>query len=659
MGEACAYCDVVFNLPLPGALTYRVEAAHSHCAVGSRVVAPVGRRSLTGFVVAVHDTAPVKLASVKAISRFVDKEPLFDVEYISLAQWISEMYLCSLGEALATMAPTGRSERELPRIGGDDETLSPVPVTLSQAQHRAVTRLVGSGQQMFYLYGKTGSGKTEVFLHVAERVIAGGCGVIYLVPEITLTHQLVDSIRVRFGEQIAVLHSGLTPSQRLTEWRRIRAGEANLVVGARSAVFAPVRKLGLVVLDEEHEGSYKSGSTPRYHARQVAMKRCAAAGARLVMGSATPSVEAWHLMRVGRFERLVLTERLSGGAAPQVETVDLSGTAGGLSRELIEEIRATHRAGRQSILFLNRRGFSYFFHCRSCGFEMHCARCAVSLTYHKHRDAMVCHYCGYSTRPVQVCPECGSLDVGYSGFGTQKLEEDLAREFPELRISRLDTDAVRKKGVLSETLRAFRNGETDMLLGTQMVAKGLNFPGVRLVGIVMADTGLQLPDFRAAERTFALIVQVAGRAGRFAPDGRVVVQTFRPHHDAIRDAARGEVESFYARELEIRKELGFPPFSRLIRVVVRGKNLGRVRAVADRLGAALREQAGAQTSAPLEVLGPAECPIGMIASRHRVHVLVRSTVFAELHAAMSSALRSIKLPHGVYLEPDVDPVQLM
>ncbi len=659
MADGERYCDIAFNLPLSGALSYRVTLEGQSCEVGMRAVAPVGKRSLAGFVVAVRDTRPQNVANLKEVGRFLDREPLFDQEYLSLARWVSEMYLCSLGEALAAMAPTGRSERELPEIGGDDESFSPVAVELSGPQAAAVRSIRESQQRMHYLYGKTGSGKTEVFLHAAEQTLAEGRSVIYLVPEITLTHQLVDSIRTRFGEQIAVLHSGLTPSQRLTEWRRIKAGEANLVVGARSAVFAPVRNLGLIVLDEEHEGSYKSSSTPRYHARQVAMKRCAAAGARFVMGSATPSVEAWHLMELGRFQRLLLTERLSGGAPPEIEVVDLSGTDGGLSRQLIDEIRATHAAGRQSILFLNRRGFSYFFHCRSCGFEMCCAHCAVSMTYHKHRDAMVCHYCGYRSRPVQVCPECGSLDVGYSGFGTQKLEEDLAREFPQLRISRLDTDSARKKGVLAETLRAFRAGETDMLLGTQMVAKGLNFPGVRLVGIVMADTGLQLPDFRAAERTFALIVQVAGRAGRFAPDGRVLVQTYRPQHDAIREAVEGEVDAFYARELGFRKELRFPPFARLVRVVVRGKKQSTVLETSERLADALRAAAAQVSASEIEVLGPAECPIAMIASRHRVQVIARSAAFGLMHGAVRAAIGATKVPYGVQLETDVDPVQLM
>ncbi len=654
-----AYCDVAFNLPLAHSLTYQTGDHADACAIGTRVIAPVGKRSLTGFVIGLHNSVPATRAAIRPLTRVVDREPLFDEHYIGLARWVAEMYLCSLGEALAAMAPTGRSERELPPIGGEDESFSPVPIALSAPQRYAVSRILESEQRMFYLYGKTGSGKTEVFLHAAEALIATGRAVIYLVPEITLTHQLVDSIRARFGEQIAVLHSGLTPSQRLSEWRRIQAGDANLVVGARSAVFAPVRQLGLIVLDEEHEGSYKSAATPRYHARQVAMKRCAEAGARLVMGSATPSVEAWHLMEQNRFERLVLTERLSGGAPPRVDAVDLSRSDRGLSPELIEEIRATYRAGRQSILLLNRRGFTYFFHCRSCGFEMQCAHCAVALTYHKSREAMVCHYCGYRTRPVQICPDCGSLDVGYSGFGTQKLEEDLIWEFPELRISRLDTDAVRKKGVLAETLRAFHRGETDMLIGTQMVAKGLNFPGVRLVGIVTADTGLQMPDFRAVERTFSLIVQVSGRAGRFAPDGRVLVQTFKPSHEAIRQAVGGEVERFYEHELAVRRELRFPPFTRLIRVVVRGKDAAKVRSAAERLGDALRRELRRVPKPGFEVLGPAECPIAMIASRHRLHVLVRSTAFAQMHAALSRVLDEIKPPHGVYLEPDVDPVQLM
>jgi primosomal protein N' (replication factor Y) len=553
------------------------------------------------------------------------------------------------------MLPGGRRE-----VAGDEPGVEPPAareLSLSAAQRLAIESIGKAEQGLFYLYGVTGSGKTEVFLQVAAAVLARGRGVIYLVPEISLTHQVVEQFAARFGPTVAVLHSGLTPSQRLQEWLRVADRQARLVIGARSAVFAPVPELGLIVIDEEHEGSYKSGTTPRYHARQVAMHRAKAERAALVMGSATPSLEAWQAMRAGRITAFELPERLSGGRLPEVRIQDLNGESVPLSRPLMSEIRRTHEAGRQTILFLNRRGFAYFFHCRSCGYEMKCRNCSVSLTYHKQRNRMVCHYCGYRIEPVAVCPECGSMDVGYTGFGTERIEEELARLFPELTVRRIDTDAVRRGRSLRAVLEEFRSGKIDILLGTQMVAKGLNFPGVKLVGIVSADTGLRLPDFRAAERTFDLIVQVSGRAGRFHPDGTVIVQTYLPRNETIRLAAKGDLEEFFRRELEVRRELGFPPFTRLIRLVFRSRSAAKSLAAAKQF--ARRVPAQEPGPGAVEALGPAECPLAVMSGNTRTQVLLRSADFRRLHAAARAALEGLDVPGGVYVEVDVDPVSLL
>ena len=450
------------------------------------------------------------------------------------------------------------------------------PLALSEEQASALDRITREPSGLEYLYGLTGTGKTEVFLQAAEATLAEGRSVIYLVPEIALTGQVVGGGYERFGEKCAVLHSRLTPSKRLAEWRRILRGEATVVVGARSAVFAPVRRLGLIVIDEEHESTYKSGSAPRYHARQVAMRRGAVEGARVVMGSATPSVEAWSLMASGSVGRLPLTRRLAGGAPPEVEIVDMRLEGGPISRKLAEAVRASHAEGRQSILFLNRRGFSYFFRCGSCGGELRCPNCSVALTFHKDRDALVCHYCGYRAAPPSACPECGSLDVGWSGFGTERVEEEAARLFPDMRLRRLDADSTSKVGELEAALDDFREGRVDILLGTQMVAKGLNFPRVKTVGVVLADTSLNLPDFRAAERTFALVVQVAGRAGRFTPDGRVILQTYRPDSPVMRLGGglrrRSLLRARARREARARLPALRPPRPR--RVQVQGEGQG-------------------------------------------------------------------------------------
>ena len=645
--------EVAFGIPHTGTFTYTCPD-EVPVIPGCRVIAPFGRRTLTGYVISSGGPYPEGGFELKSIDRVLDPEPIFNDELLDLAHWVSGMYMCSLGEALSVMLPGARKESPLgSEIGTPDE--GEVRHNLSVHQQSALDRVISSNGEMFYLYGVTGSGKTEVFLRAAEKVIAEGRSAIYLVPEIALTHQLVDGLKGRFGTTLAVIHSKLTPSQKLAEWRRIMVGEARLVVGARSAIFAPVRDLGLVIIDEEHENSYKSGSTPRYHARQVAMRRRSMSKANLIMGSATPSVEAYYLMGEGIIARLDLPERLSGGSMPEVSVVDMKHESGALSNSLVAAMRETAAEGRQTILFLNRRGFSYFFHCRSCGYEMSCNHCAVSLTYHKNRDRMVCHYCGYTARPVEQCPECGSVDVGYSGFGTELIEEEVCRRFPELVVKRIDTDSVKRKGVLQKILDDFRGGKIDILLGTQMVAKGLNFPGVKLVGIVMADTGLHLPDFRSQERTFALIVQVSGRAGRFIPDGQVVVQTYRPENDAIRMAAEADLPAFYTHELTMRRELAFPPFTRIIRLVFRGKNAEKTK-TATHSGTSLLKTLLPDSS---ELLGPAECPLSMIANNHRHQLLIRASEFGAAHAAVGLFQKRYKIPSGVYLEIDVDPVNLL
>jgi len=663
------YLEVLFDVPRLGAFTYR-NLADDPASVGRRVVASFGSRQATGFVVGERDEPGLAAGKLKSITRTVDTQPLFDAGSIELARWLAGMYFCGPGEALAAMLPSGRREggrggrgaagearadSELEIEGADDLSMAGEGHELSDEQRLALDRITREKSGTWYLYGLTGTGKTEVFLRAAEATLAEGRGVIYLVPEIALTGQVAEAATRRFGGRCAVLHSRLTLSRRLSEWRRVLRGEAAVVVGARSAIFAPVRNLGLIVIDEEHEGGYKAGSAPRYHARQVAMRRRAMEGARLVMGSATPSAEAWRLMEEGGMERLSLTRRLAGGAPPAVEIVDMRLESGPISRRLCEAVREAHAAGRQSILFLNRRGFSYFFHCNTCGHEIRCKNCSVALTYHKDRGALVCHYCGFRMAPPTACPSCGSLDVGWSGFGTERVEEEAARLFPDLRIRRLDADSVSKRGELESAIDDFREGRADLLLGTQMVAKGLNFPRVKTVGVVLADTTLNLPDFRAAERAFSLVVQVAGRAGRFSPDGRVIVQTYRPESPVIRAAAAIDLNAFYAAELATRRELEFPPFARLIRVVFRSKD--RDRAVGAARGFA--ELAATALPGEAELLGPAECPLGMIAGTHRWQLIVRAADFGRVHAAFALLFAGYRPPPSVRVETDVDPVSLM
>jgi len=659
--------DLVFDIPANQAFTYRADEKGA-AAIGKRAMVPFGRggRDSLGFIIATRDAPPDGLSesAVKPIRRVVDAQPVFDEKDVELARWIAAYYLCGIGQAVSAMIPSGRRAAPYPSLGDDAESFATAPLNLSAQQQAALDAIIGGGETgatapppMFYLYGITGSGKTEVFLRAAQIMLDRGKSVIYLVPEISLTHQTAKMIGGRFGPAAATLHSGMTPSERLAEWSRIRRGEAPIVVGPRSAVFAPVRDLGMIVIDEEHDGSYKSGNTPRYHARQTAIRRCAVEGAKLVMGSATPSAEAWKLMNDGAIKRLDLSFRLSGGSLPEIKPVNLARAEGCLTTELKREIRETALMKRQTILFLNRRGFAYFFHCPSCAYEQTCKRCSVSLTWHKSKGRALCHYCGYSEPPPSSCPRCGSLEAGYSGFGTEMIEEEVRRTFPDLRVRRADADTAGKQGALEETLESFRAGFIDILLGTQMVAKGLNFPGVRLVGVILADTGLHLPDFRAAERTFSLIVQVAGRAGRYFPDGKVIVQTLRMGDPVITRACAVDIEGFFEGELVHRKALGFPPYTRLIRLTARCRDGARADAAMKRL---------AEIAAPLlppgaDMLGPAECPIGIINGNHRRQIILRGKSMGALHGAARVALERYEQGRDarVYVEVDVDPVSLL
>lgn len=654
--------QVVFPIPVDRPFSYAIPVSMDLQA-GMRVEVPFGKASRKGLVIAIVEEAEatadgrraLEEGRIKEVLRPLDDAVLLPPGNLELGRWLAETCFCSLGEALWAMVPQAKEERDLEVVLDDGPALVRVRPELSDEQQAAVEQICRQTHGWYYLYGLTGSGKTEVYLAAAAHTLQEGRSVLFLVPEISLSAQMTREIESRFAGLCAVLHSRLTPSQRLGQWRRILNGEARLVVGARSAVFAPFGDLGLIIVDEEHEGGYKSSATPRYNARQVAMYRSRQVGARLVLGSATPSLEAWYQMKSGAMTTLRLTRRLAGGQAPEIRTVNMQGSQSSLSPELQDEIIKTHQMGRQTILFLNRRGFSYFFQCKSCMHELVCRHCSVSLTYHKERNLLICHYCGATQRPVQVCPKCGSLDLQAAGFGTEKISEELALLFPDLAIARLDADVVRRKGVLEHTIEDFRNGRIDLLLGTQMVAKGLNFPNLRLVGIINADVGLKVPDFRAMERTNALITQVAGRAGRYLPDGLVLIQTFNPANPGIAFAARNDLEGFYDRELQDRKELGFPPYTRVIKLVFRSGNPDKALHQAKEFLLVARRH----LARGCEILGPAEAAIFKMNSSWRYQILLVHPSMKQLSAALRLALEGYKLPHDVHLEIDPDPVQLM
>src|SRR5918996_3770512 len=559
---------------------------------GSVVTVPFGRARRRGVVVGLEDEVPADVDPV-AVERVlgVIPEPLVD-----LALWLADYYGSTPARALSLVVPAAPARRKgaAPRRVEHELPGEAPPRELTAEQGAAlerITQALGSGGGSFLLFGATGSGKTEVYLRACAEALGRGKGAIVLVPEIALTPQAAGRFRARFGDQVAVLHSGLSEAERRDERERIAAGSARVVVGARSAVFAPVRDLGLICVDEEQDSSYKHESDPRYDARTVAAKRAALEGTVAVFGSATPRPESWE-----RLERIELGTRLAG-SLPPVRVVDLRREAGyPLSAPLLEELGAVADRGGKAIPLLNRRGVAPALHCRACGLTLRCSSCDVALTLHAD-GRLHCHHCGRQEAAPELCPACGAAELARLGAGTERLDAELAEQLPELERFRLDADAAGSPGKLATVLERFSVSERGVLLGTQMVAKGHHFEGVALAAVVDADTALALPDFRAEERTFQLVTQLAGRSGRDAP-GRVLVQTYQPDARPISLAARHDVGEFLAGELARRRELGYPPFRHLVRVAVGGPTAAGPAAVLDEL------RRGLEGSAPdLEVLG--------------------------------------------------------
>ncbi|GIW78913.1 MAG: primosomal protein N' [Gemmatales bacterium] len=525
------------------------------------------------------------------------------------------------------------------------------------------------GFRAFLLHGVTGSGKTEIYLRAIEEVLQQGKEAIVLVPEISLTPQTIERFRGRCGK-VAVVHSNLRPAERGWHWRRIAAGEVHVVVGARSAVFAPTRRLGLIVIDEEHENSFKQDSTPRYHARDVAVMRARLEGIPIILGSATPSLESWHNAQRGQYTLLSLPNRVEDRSLPDVTLIDLryepprGSRYQAISTALERAMRQSLQAGGQVILLLNRRGYSTHLQCPGCGQVETCRFCDVALTYHRERDVALCHYCGYEKSPPVRCQQCGFAHIRYQGIGVEKLQAEVEQKFPHFVIRRMDSDTMKKPGSHERVLSAFRQGLVHVLLGTQMIAKGLDFPNVTLVGVVNADVALHLPDFRSAERTFQLLAQVAGRAGRGPSGGRVLIQTFNPQHPCIALAARHDYLSFVKAELAIRKAHQYPPYQRLVRLIVRSLDQEKAAHFADQLAGRFHialtalQSSGAQP-ANIRLLGPAEAPVFRLKNFFRYHFQLQSSSPGALHQLLRSVLPTVRLPAGVEYIVDVDPISLL
>lgn len=524
----------------------------------------------------------------------------------------------------------------------------PRPDTLSPWQQRAL-REIRRKDGPFLLFGVTGSGKTEVYLRTAEEALEKGKGVLFLVPEIALTPQLYTRVKERLGGDVAVLHSAMTPSERREGLRRVLKGEVKVVLGARSAVFSPIRDLGLIVVDEEHDSSYKQDEGRlKYNARDLALVRGRVEGAKVLLGSATPSVESFYNALRGKYTLLEMPFRIGGKKGPRAEVLDLRGRKGIISPELLEALRWCVSKGGQAILFLNRRGYAPFMACGECGEALRCKNCSVSLTYHASAQILLCHYCGYVLKAPQVCPGCGGRALRPFGFGTERVTEEVRRLIPGARVERMDSDAVSARRDYERILKGLESGEIDVLVGTQMVVKGHDFPRIRLVGVVLADTGLNLPDFRAAEKTFQLLSQAAGRAGRGPEEGRVLIQTYLPDHYAILSASQGDYLRFFEEEIRLRKDLHYPPFCRMALVRFSGRDEGKVRDAA--YGVAKDLEGGGCV-----VLGPAPAPIERLQGRWRWQLLLKAPRYLPLR----EALGGLKAQKGVKVEWDVDPLDML
>ncbi len=527
----------------------------------------------------------------------------------------------------------------------------------------------GVGNRVFLLHGVTGSGKTEVYLQALAHTLAQGKGGIVLVPEIALTPQTVERFKARFSTGphptlVAVLHSHLSAGERHDEWHKIRQGRARIVIGARSAIFAPVEPLGLVIVDEEHEHTYKQEEAPRYHARDVAVVRGRLEGATVVLGSATPSLESFHNCQRGKYELLEMPERVDDQKMPHVRIVDMRDTARGgkgipiFSPQLKEAIQQRLERKEQTILFLNRRGYSTSLQCPLCGYVAECPNCSVSLTYHRREQKLACHVCGHQARVPGVCPvpTCANPKIRFAGIGTERVEDTLVKLFPEARVCRMDTDALKRKDDFRRILGDFRVGKIDILVGTQMIAKGLHFPNVTLVGIIHADLALHLPDFRAAERTFQLLTQVAGRAGRGDVEGEVYVQSFTPFHAAIQCARRHDFVGFYDQELEFRRQLNYPPFGRVALFTLKGRNEEKVRLSAEHLRRELTTALGALPE--LVLAGPGAAPLAKAESYYRYQVMLRARQMPPVSRRLATLLPTLSFPDDVTLAVDIDPVNM-
>ncbi|MBI2342322.1 MAG: primosomal protein N' [Deltaproteobacteria bacterium] len=637
-------------------------------SIGSRVIIPFGRRNVIGFVMAGANTpdgnSPIE---IKDVLESPDDAPVFSGKMVELIRWVSDYYFVPIGEMCKAALPLQLSKKIRKRKGRnfEDETIiddpfnSPAHITLTEKQKAAYESFCSSylKYSTTLLHGITGSGKTEIYLKLFEDILARSKSAIFMVPEIGMTPQTVSRISARFKDKISVYHSGLSDSRRFYEWRRIKSGSAKIVVGTRSSVFAPFANLGLIVIDEEHDTSYKQDESPRYNGRDTAIMRAKIEGVQCILGSATPSVETFTNVQTKKYHYLYLSERPSGAPLPNVEIIDMRGVPKNavISPTLVSEIGAALHNHMQAILFINRRGYGSFILCTECGSATVCPNCNITLSYHKEGHNLLCHYCEYKIPMVQRCLKCGSASIRAFGSGTERIEDEIKTCFPSASVARFDRDATSKAHARPKILSQMKSGKIDILIGTQMITKGHDFPNIALVGVLDADLSLNFPDFRAAERTFQLLAQVAGRAGRRETQGKVIIQTFNPENYAIRSAARHNFFDFYKCEFPIRRELLYPPFGRLVLVKIEGANEQNVEKYSHAIVNSIN------IPPDVLILGPSPAPLTKVRGKFRWHFLIKSKDIKKLKAVTEqiSGLQNANKPKGIKVSVDVDPVNML
>ncbi|MEW6077634.1 MAG: primosomal protein N' [Thermodesulfobacteriota bacterium] len=671
--------DVAVCLPVFSTYTYRVPADLAAQAVpGKRVTVPFGKRSATGYILGPAGETPD--GEIKPILEILDILPLFPDAMTGFFRWIADYYLYPLGETIKNALPAATGAKATSRVTKKNrdavgEVIAPdTPPELTLQQRQVVTDVaarIGDGFYSCLLAGVTGSGKTEVYMRLAEAALEKDRDALILVPEIALIVQAERRFKARFGDRIAVLHSSLSATERRNQWMRIVRGEVRLAIGTRSAIFAPLPSPGVIIVDEEHDTSYKQENGLRYNARDLALVRGKQSGAVVVLGSATPSMQSVYNAATGKFSAVYsLDTRINNQPLPEITVVDLRRYEDrrGLERFITDELRQamqeTLAAGNQVLLFLNRRGFASFPVCAACGQAVKCKNCDITMTLHRAGNAYRCHFCGFSRPLTAGCAQCGSTSIKQLGLGTEKVEEAVRKLFPEAAVDRLDRDTTVRKGSVARILKDVRKGKTDILIGTQMVAKGHDFPGITLIGIICADMSLNFPDFRAGEVTFQLLAQVAGRAGRGNDPGRVIMQTYNPDHFSIQTARMQDVSAFYEKEIAFRRQLSYPPYARLVQLRISGGDSDKTRAQAQLAGqrCAILKQSDLARFGSVEILGPAEAPIYRLAGRFRWQILLKARSANVLNGFVASLLTESGAAirqHGVRLVVDVDPYVMM